>query len=391
MATHHFQHVVIIVLENTDVETARKIDYFRQLAAEGASFADFHGVTHPSYSNYLAMVAGQNIFSLWDIQRNLDECLIADLLHAKGLTWKNYAEGYPEPSDPQMPADQCFTGDRLGGYARKHVPFMSFIRVQQKQCGNIVSASAFASDRASGNLPNYAFYSPDLDHDGHDTGIAKAAIWLQGFLDPLHADGAWPEDTLIVVTFDEFGRSIIELRQSHLYRAARQHDQAGHDHPRAARSLRRVADDRGQFRALLPRRRRWGGETDHRYLEVSMPLPMKRHSFVRRLGFAMDGIRAAWRRERNFRIQLVFAGALVGLLLALRPGFYWAAIFLMVAALVLSAEMINSALEALIDHLHPDIHPEIRIIKDMAAGAVLVFSLTALLIAALFAWQTWLV
>ena len=104
-----------------------------------------------------------------------------------------------------MPADQCFAGDRLGGYARKHVPFMSFIRVQQKQCGNIVSASAFGSDRANGSLPNYAFYSPDLDHDGHDTGIAKAAIWLQGFLDPLHADGAWPEDTLIVVTFDELG------------------------------------------------------------------------------------------------------------------------------------------------------------------------------------------
>ena len=28
-------------------------------------------------------------------------------------------------------------------------------------------------------------------------------MWLQGFLDPLHTDGAWPEDTLIVVTFDE--------------------------------------------------------------------------------------------------------------------------------------------------------------------------------------------
>ena len=205
LATHHFQHVVIIVLENTDGETARKIDYFRQLAADGASFADFHGVTHPSYSNYLAMVAGRNIFSFWDIQRNLEECTIADLLHAKGLSWKNYAEGYPEPSDPHMPADQCFTGDHLGAYARKHVPFMSFIRVQHQQCGNIVSASAFASDRASGNLPNYAFYSPDLDHDGHDTGIAKAAIWLQGFLDPLHADGAWPDDTLIVVTFDELG------------------------------------------------------------------------------------------------------------------------------------------------------------------------------------------
>ena len=118
---------------------------------------------------------------------------------------------------------------------------------------------------------------------------------------------------------------------------------------------------------------------------------MKRHPFLHRLGFAVNGIRAAWRREPNFRIQLAFAGGLVVLLLALRPGFYWSAILLLVAALVLAAEMINSALEALIDHLHPDIHPEIRIIKDMAAGAVLIFSLTALLLAALFAWQTWLV
>ena len=121
-----------------------------------------------------------------------------------------------------------------------------------------------------------------------------------------------------------------------------------------------------------------------------MASSMKRHSFLHRLGFAVDGIRAAWRREPNFRIQLGFACGLVVLLLALRPGFYWAAIFALVAALVLAAEMINSALEALIDHLHPDIHPEIRVIKDMAAGAVLVFSLTALLVAALFAWQTWL-
>lgn len=202
-ATDRFRHVLIIVLENTDVEAALSIEYLRKLAAEGASFADFHGVTHPSYSNYLAMVAGRDIFSLWDIQRNLDACSIADLLHAKGLTWKSYAEGYPEPSDPQMPADGCFTEERLGRYVRKHVPLMSFVPVQDKQCTNIVSASTFASDRAAGNLPNYAFYSPDLDHDGHDTGVAEAASWLEGFLDPLHADGLWPPGTLIVVTFDE--------------------------------------------------------------------------------------------------------------------------------------------------------------------------------------------
>jgi undecaprenol kinase len=42
-----------------------------------------------------------------------------------------------------------------------------------------------------------------------------------------------------------------------------------------------------------------------------------------------------------------------------------------IIAAVLAFETVNAALESLIDHLHPDIHPEIRVIKDMAAGAVL--------------------
>ncbi|MDY6860563.1 MAG: diacylglycerol kinase [Pseudomonadota bacterium] len=44
----------------------------------------------------------------------------------------------------------------------------------------------------------------------------------------------------------------------------------------------------------------------------------------------------------------------------------------------------NSALEALIDHLHPDIHPEVGVVKDIAAAAVLVASLGALAVGALF-------
>ena len=210
VATEHFQHVIIVVLENTDYEAAQKITYLGQLAQQGASFADFHGVTHPSYSNYLAMVAGRNVFTVLDIQRDLNECSIADLLHAKGLAWRNYAEGYPGT------VDQCFTEASLGKYARKHVPFMSFIPVQQKQCGNIVNANAFDLDRANGNLPNYAFFSPDLDNDGHDTDVARAAIWLKDFLDPLHSDGAWPKDTLIVVTFDELGNQSSRY-DNHIY------------------------------------------------------------------------------------------------------------------------------------------------------------------------------
>jgi diacylglycerol kinase (ATP) len=39
---------------------------------------------------------------------------------------------------------------------------------------------------------------------------------------------------------------------------------------------------------------------------------------------------------------------------------------------VISAELFNTAIEHLADHLHPEIHPSIRIVKDCAAAAVLV-------------------
>ena len=55
---HHFDRVVIIVLENGDYEVAIKDENLAALAAKGASFSNFHALFHPSYPNYLAMVAG---------------------------------------------------------------------------------------------------------------------------------------------------------------------------------------------------------------------------------------------------------------------------------------------------------------------------------------------
>lgn len=46
-------------------------------------------------------------------------------------------------------------------------------------------------------------------------------------------------------------------------------------------------------------------------------------------------------------------------------------------ALVWSAELINTALEHLVDHLHPERHSAIKRVKDCAAGAVLVLSLAS--------------
>src|ERR1700747_3496698 len=55
---HHFDRVVIIVLENTDYERAMQDPNLTALASQGASFTNFHALFHPSYPNYLAMIAG---------------------------------------------------------------------------------------------------------------------------------------------------------------------------------------------------------------------------------------------------------------------------------------------------------------------------------------------
>ncbi len=107
---------------------------------------------------------------------------------------------------------------------------------------------------------------------------------------------------------------------------------------------------------------------------------MKNRGFGERVGFALAGWRAGWRREASFRTQTVLAGFALAGLLILRPAPIWWAIVAVSIGLVLALELINSALEAVIDLLHPAIHPEIKAAKDMLAGAVLVISVAALVV-----------
>ena len=55
----------------------------------------------------------------------------------------------------------------------------------------------------------------------------------------------------------------------------------------------------------------------------------------------------------------------------------WWALVVLASAGVLAAELFNTAVEHLADHLHPEVHPSIRVVKDCAAAAVLVASLGA--------------
>jgi len=113
----------------------------------------------------------------------------------------------------------------------------------------------------------------------------------------------------------------------------------------------------------------------------------KNHSFAQRLHYALHGISHALRSEHSVQLQ---AGVLVAVIVALgvlRPRPVWWALALLTSALVVAAELLNTALEELADHLNPQEHPRIRLVKDCAAGAVLVAVLGALGVALAFAVQ----
>ena len=103
----------------------------------------------------------------------------------------------------------------------------------------------------------------------------------------------------------------------------------------------------------------------------------KNQSFHRRVGFALAGIGHAVRTEQSARIQIGAFVMVVVALLILRPGPFWWALVMLASAGVFAAEMFNTAIEHLADHLHPQIHPLIGIVKDCAAAGVLIASLGA--------------
>ncbi len=104
----------------------------------------------------------------------------------------------------------------------------------------------------------------------------------------------------------------------------------------------------------------------------------KNLAFLRRLRFALAGIGHGLAGEHSLRIQAAAFAAVLIALAILRPAPVWWALVLLSSGAVTAAELLNTAIERLADHLHPEVHPEIRIVKDCAAAAVLVSTAGAL-------------
>ena len=104
-------------------------------------------------------------------------------------------------------------------------------------------------------------------------------------------------------------------------------------------------------------------------------------SFLQSFGNAIRGIQHSLKTQRNMRIHGIAALAVV------IAGFYfhvsmtdWC-LLAITTGLVLVSEIINTALETLVDLVSPDYHPKAGLVKDMAAGAVLVSAIISVIVA----------
>jgi diacylglycerol kinase len=99
--------------------------------------------------------------------------------------------------------------------------------------------------------------------------------------------------------------------------------------------------------------------------------------FIKGFGYAFSGLAYTFKSQLNFKVHVSIAilVAISGYCFKLSSS-EWLWIIASVG-LVLMTELINTAIEQLVDLVSPEIHPKAKIIKDAAAGAVLVAAITA--------------
>ncbi|WP_409270695.1 diacylglycerol kinase family protein [Neobacillus sp. SCS-31] len=112
--------------------------------------------------------------------------------------------------------------------------------------------------------------------------------------------------------------------------------------------------------------------------------PGKDGAFLRRLlksfGYAITGILTAAQKERNMQIHIAagFAAVCLSIFFSISK-MEWLFILLAIGGM-LALELMNTAVERVVDLVTKDFHPVAKQAKDIAAGAVLVYACLSILI-----------
>jgi len=116
---------------------------------------------------------------------------------------------------------------------------------------------------------------------------------------------------------------------------------------------------------------------------------VKGKPFYRRLMFAVEGWRAAFQKEASFRTEVFAAAGAMAVTVWLNPPALWLALVIVMISLVLAAELFNTALEHMLDGLHPEQAPFVGLAKDCAAASVMVLSVCSGIVFLLMLAEVW--
>lgn len=212
-----FQRWGLLILENVDYSDAEANPTLQKIHnnSNNRLLSQYYGIDHPSLPNYLASIAGTT-FGVRDDDppdsHSFTDSTIVDLLENKGISWKLYAEDY---------SGGCLDGVTNAAsdlFAVKHVPILYFqkITTNSQRCENVVEASQFQIDLDNDALPQWWYYVPNLNNDGHDTDIAFMAKYLDDQWVPRFENKTFTRDLAMVMTFDE---SDTNKAHNHIYAA----------------------------------------------------------------------------------------------------------------------------------------------------------------------------
>ncbi len=186
-------HVIFVWFENKSVDSIinnSNAPFINSLIAKGTLFTNMHGITHPSYPNYMNFFAGQSngITDNSCIQTPFTTDNLYTILKKAGKSFAWYSEDLPATG-----SDTCISGR----YVAKHNPTSVFANVPPSQNKMF---SSFPSDYTQ--LENVVCISPNLDNDMHDGTVSLGDAWLQKNLSSL-ADWSLTHNSIFVVYFDE--------------------------------------------------------------------------------------------------------------------------------------------------------------------------------------------
>jgi acid phosphatase len=196
--------VIVVVMENKSYDQVRTQPYTTSLMAQGATFTNSLGTTHPSQPNYVSLWAASTL----GVTNN--NCpapgapfAAENLGHAcevAGLTWRAYSENLAVAGSTAC----SFDGSASSGlYTRKHAPWTQFSNLNH---ANERPYTDLLTDITNNTLPRLSFVVPNNCHNSHNSstpgcGIPDADAWMAANLPAMI--GALGPKGLLVLTWDE--------------------------------------------------------------------------------------------------------------------------------------------------------------------------------------------